>query len=280
MSPTKHNDVSLAKYAHEIKKDILEISYHAHVGHIGSAFSIADILTVLYHEVLRISPKTPQDPKRDRFILSKGHAASALYATLASRGFFTKKAMRSFCRDGGQFGVHPVIDPTSGIEFSTGSLGHGLSVGAGLAMGLARNHFKSIPRVFVLLSDAELNEGSTWEAVMFASHHKLSNLVAIVDDNNYQAFGKASDVLNLQPLRMKWEAFGWTAKVCDGHSLSDLSNNLSTIPFRKGKPSILIAKTRTAKGISFLENKQEAHYLPLDDAKYKKALKDIERNLR
>lgn len=259
------------------KKDIVDMSYKAHVGHIGSALSISDILTVLYLSILNVDPKKPFNKNRDRFVLSKGQAAAALYSVLCRRGYFSHKELLSYCIEGGRFGTHPVFDLKLGIELSTGSLGHGLSVGVGLALGLKKNGKakKSAPKVFVLLSDAELNEGSTWEAIMFAGHHKLDNLVVIIDDNNFQAFGKASEVLDLQPLEKKLELFGWECKIIDGHNIDELLNTFSSLPMDKDKPSVIIAKTKTAKGISFLENTQEAHYLPLDEKDYNRALKEI-----
>lgn len=275
MTINKNNSLKLKKLAYQVKKDILEISFKANVGHIGSAISISDLLTVLYLSELKVNPKKPTDPKRDRFILSKGHAASALYCVLHRKGYFSKEDLLSFCEEGGMFGTHPVYDLRLGIELSTGSLGHGLSVGAGLALGL-RKKFKSPPRVFVLLSDAELNEGSTWEAVMFAAHHKLDNLVAIVDDNNFQGLGRAHTVIKMQPLNKKWESFGWKSKVIDGHDVSEIDRTFKSLPFRKGVPSVVIAKTKTARGISFLEDRQEAHYFPMSKEQYKRAILDLE----
>lgn len=272
----------LKKITRLVKKDILDISYKAHVGHIGSALSIADILTVLYNTTLNINPKKPYHENRDRFILSKGHAAAALYPILYRKGYFSRKNLFSFCRDEAIFGTHPVFDLKLGIELSTGSLGHGLSVGAGLALGLRDKSRtkKSAPKVFVLISDAELNEGSTWEAIMFAAHHKLDNLIAIIDDNNFQAFGRTYDVINIQPIENKWSAFGWECKTADGHSTEELFNVLKSFPFKPGKPSVVIAKTKSGKGVLFFEDKQEAHYLPLNEKEYELALKGILRKDR
>lgn len=275
----KHNPKinKLKKASYEVKKDILEISFKAGVGHIGSSISIADLLTVLYLSCLKVTPKKSQDLRRDRFILSKGHAALSLYCILQKKGFFSRKDLLSFCEEGGVFGSHPVFDLKKGIELSTGSLGHGLSVGAGMALGLREKNKKNNPRVFVLISDAEINEGSIWEAAMFAGHHKLDNLVVILDDNNYQAFGKAKDVINMQPLNNKWKNFGWGTRTIDGHNISEIFNTYNSLPFKKNKPSVIIAKTRTAKGISFLENKQEAHYFPLTKEQLEKAMLDLEK---
>ena len=263
----KKDKRNLESIARLIKKDILTISYRANVGHVGCAFSIADITTVLYQTILRINPDKPHDPERDRFILSKGHAATALYANLYRRGFISRKDLLSFCSEGGALGVHPVYDLKKGIELSTGSLGHGLPVAAGMALGLKK------PRIFVLISDAELNEGSTWEGIMFAAHHKLDNLVVILDDNNFQAFGRASDVMDLQPVEEKWRAFGWGVRTVDGHDVEELENVFRQLPFEKNRPSVVVAKTTTGKGLSHIEDTQEAHYLPLTKKQYEHALK-------
>lgn len=260
----------LEKKSKQIRKNILDISYKANIGHIGSALSIVDFLTVLYYRILRIDPKKPSSSSRDYFILSKGHAAVALYSVLCRKGFFSRKKLFSFCQDGGIFGVHPDYHPDLGIEFTSGSLGHGLGVGIGLALGL-----KAKSRVFVLISDAELNEGSVWEAIMFAGHHQLDNLTVIVDDNGSQALGKTREILNLQPLAVKWEAFGWKTKVVDGHNFENLVDVMSKIPFRVGKPSVVIAETVMGKGVSFMEGNFEWHYWPLDKKLYQKALKEI-----
>lgn len=269
----------LKKAAHEVKKDILKISYNANVGHIGSSLSIADLLTVLYLSNLNVNPKKSTNPSRDRFILSKGHAAAALFCVLQKKGFISVTDLATFCADGGKLGSHPVYDLEIGVELSTGSLGHGLSVGTGMALGLRNKNKKNNPRVFVLISDAEINEGSVWEAIMFAGHHKLDNLVVILDDNNYQAFGKAKDVINMQPLSEKWENFGWSTKIIDGHNIQEIFNTFNKLPFKKNKPSVIIAKTKTAKGISLFENKQEAHYMPLNKLQYEKAIQDLEKLL-
>lgn len=277
MKSSKEEIERLKKLAHLVKKDILEISYKANVGHVGSSISIADLLTVLYLSSLNVNPKKPDDPLRDRFILSKGHAAAALFCVLHRKGFFSREDLLTFCAEGGIFGSHPVYDLKKGIELSTGSLGHGLSVSAGIALGLKKLKTKKVPRVFVLLSDAEINEGSVWEGIMFSAHHKLDNLVVIIDDNNYQAFGKAEDVIKMQPINKKWESFGWSSRIIDGHNITEIFNTYHNLPFKKNKPSVIIAKTKTAKGISFLENKQEAHYFPLSEEQYTKALIDLEK---
>lgn len=264
------NTHDLRAIAKKSRKTIVDLCYLSQTGHIGPALSVVDILTVLYFGVLRVSPKTKHQPNRDRFILSKGHAASALYATLAARGFISRRTLLTYCRDGGLLGTHPDYNPTFGIELSTGSLGHGLPVGVGMALGLG-----SRARVFVLVSDAELNEGSVWEATMFAAHHHLDTIAVIVDDNGQQAFGKTRDVLDLGSLEAKWKAFGWEARSVDGHSIPSLVATFRRLPFVRGKPSVVIARTTSGKGVSFMEKKVSWHYFPLDDKLYRSALAQL-----
>lgn len=260
----------LSFIARELRKEILNISYRAKVGHVGSALSIIDILAVLYFRILKIDPTKPRGPERDRFLLSKGHAAAALYTVLSERGFFSKKELGTFCQDGTRLAVHPEDTSLPGIEYASGSLGHGLSFGAGLALGgkLEKSPF----RVFALLSDAECDEGSIWEAAMFASHHRLDNLTALVDYNQSQALGQVSDILNLEPFLDKWKSFGWQAEEIDGHNVKTLEERLSRLPLQKGKPSVFIARTALGKGISFMENKLDWHYLTMSEEQYQKAL--------
>ena len=249
----------LQQVAYAVRKDILDISYKAHVGHIGPALSIVDILTVLYFGVLT--------PKRDRFILSKGHAAAALFAILTRKGLIKKEALATFCREGGVFGDHPDYNPAIGIELTTGSLGHGLSVAAGMALGLPKS------RIVVLVSDAELNEGSVWEAAMFAGHHGLDNLTAIIDNNGQQAFGKTRDVVDTRPLDAKWKSFGWDVRVVGGHNHKQLYTAL--VKPSKNKPVVIIANTIAGYGVSFMERKVDWHYWPLTENQYKKSLRQI-----
>lgn len=253
-----------------LRRIILEQSKRAGVGHIGSSLSIADILVALYGEILRI--EAPDDPERDRFILSKGHAALALYGVLALRGFLTEDSLDGYCADGSLLGVHPE-KALEGVDFSTGSLGHGLSIGAGAA--LAARLSGSSRRVFVLLSDAEMNEGAVWESVMFAAHHRLSNLVAIVDVNGQQALGYTEEVLSLSPLSERWTSFGWQCREVDGHDLEALRESLSPAA-PSASPRVILARTTFGKGVSFMENRIDWHYLPMTDEEYRKALHEID----
>ncbi len=252
-----------------IRRIILQQSKRAQVGHIGSALSISDIVAALYANVLRIP--TPDDPDRDRFVLSKGHAAIAVYAALYLRGWIDEDKLNSFCQNNSHLGTHPEhIVP--GIDFTTGSLGLGLSFGAGAA--LAARAKGSERRAYVLLSDAECNEGAVWEAVMFAAHHGLSNLTAIVDVNGQQAFGYTCDVLDLSPLEDRWRAFGWDAVVVDGHSVKELTD--STLQTGLHSPRVILAQTTFGQGVSFMKGKIEWHYKSMDDDRYAAALAEIE----
>ncbi len=253
-----------------IARIILEQSRRAHVGHIGSALSIADIIAALYGEVLHIP--SPEDPERDRLVLAKGHAVLAVYAALHLKGWLSAEQLNSFCADGSQLGVHPERE-LRGIDFSTGSLGQGLSVATGAA--LAARLEASQRRVFVVLSDAECNEGSLWEAVMFAAHHQLANLIAIIDLNGQQALDYTANVLDLSPMAARWQAFGWEAQEVDGHDPAALAATLNRCNTEAGPPHVLIAKTTFGKGVSYMENQIKWHYWPMSDAEYEQAITEL-----
>ena len=255
--------------AQQIRKIVLEQSKRAHVGHVGSALSIVDILACLYDGILRIPALDDLD--RDRFILSKGHAALALYAVLHLKGWIDEKTLNSFHSDGTLLGVHPEC-ALPGVDFSTGSLGHGLSFGVGAA--LAAQMQRSNRRVFVLISDAECNEGSTWEAVMFAAHHRLSNLTAIIDLNGQQALGYTKNVLALPDMPGRWNSFGWNAREVDGHDGAALHEALVDDKSGSSMPHVIVARTIFGKGVSFMENQIKWHYLPMSDEQYTLAMKE------
>jgi transketolase len=256
--------------ATQIRKTILTQSKRANVGHIGSCLSIADILAALYGGVLRFA--SPDDEDRDRLILSKGHAALALYGALNAVGVIDDDLLETFCSDGSPLGTHPE-HVVPGIDFSTGSLGLGLSFGCGAA--LAARMQDSHRRVFVIVSDAECNEGALWESVMFAAHHRLSNITAIVDMNGQQALGYTHDVLNLAPLEYKWRAFGWDVHSVDGHDRVALANTLSELG-QGDAPHVVIAKTTFGKGVSFMESQLSWHYWPMTDDQFRTAIAELE----
>lgn len=249
--------------ADSIRRTVIEQSKRANVGHIGSSLSIADILAVLFSGPL--AGVDHGDPDRDRFVLSKGHAALALYGALHATGRISREALDTYCDDGSLLAGHPE-HVFSDIDFSTGSLGHGLSVATGAA--LAARLQGSSRRVFAVLSDAECNEGSVWEAAMFAAHHGLSNLVAIVDVNGQQALGYTRDVLDLEPLADRWRAFGWDVHEVDGHDLEAMASALGQTADRDSGPRILLARTVFGKGVSFMERRIEWHYLPMSEEEY------------
>jgi len=244
--------------ARRIRAHTVRMTAAANVSHVGSGLSMADILAVLYDGFLRVDPENPQAADRDRFVLSKGHGAAALYATLAESGFFPVAWLDNFCADGAPLTGHVNSHGVPGVEVSTGALGHGLSIGCGLA--LAGRSTANAWRTVVLLSDGELDEGSTWEAILFAGHHRLGRLVAIVDDNGIQSFGRTAEVLDLEPLANKWRACNWHVARIDGHDIAALRDALEAADETDGVPSVILASTIKGKGVSFMEDRLTWHY--------------------
>jgi len=249
----------------DVRRVVLEQAHRAGVGHIGSSLSIVELLVA----VSRVVRGEPNDADRDRFVLSKGHAALALYATLHLTGRLSREQLDGYCGDATLLGTHPEHE-LPGVDFSSGSLGHGLSIGAGAA--LAGRMQGSQRRVFVLVSDAECNEGSLWEAAMFAAHHRLGSLTAIVDANGQQALGYTREVLDLEPLADRFQAFGWEAVEVDGHDVDALATELD----RTGdRPRVVLARTTFGKGVSYMEGLVKWHYWPMSDADYERALAEV-----
>lgn len=257
--------------ARQVRARVLEMAHAGRSPHVGSALSCVDLLVGLYFSVLRIDPGRPEDENRDRFILSKGHGCMAQYAVLAERGFFPASLLDEYARDGGCLGEHPSPRCVPGIELAAGSLGHGLPVGAGLALA-ARMRRQSY-RVFVLISDAECYEGSVWEAALFAPTQQLDNLVAIIDYNNWSAMSRTSPVL--EPFSTKWRAFGWGVADIDGHDLPAIVSTLAGVPLEPGRPTAVIAHTTKGKGVSFMEDDLEWHYRPPNKDDLERALAEI-----
>jgi transketolase len=262
------------KFSTLIRRYALEMVSEACASHIGSALSIADIVAVLYERVLRVEPTQPQMPDRDRLILSKGHACVAVYAALAIKGFFPVSELETYGQDHSNLMNH-ISHKVPGVEFSSGALGHGLPFGVGKA--LASKRLKASWRTFVILSDGEMDEGSNWEALMFAAHHKLDNLVAIIDYNKLQSLTTVAQTLGIEPLAAKLSAFGWSVQEIDGHDHGQLSQALSSVPWEAGKPSVLIAHTVKGKGVSFMENKVEWHYRSPSADQLAQALAELEK---
>lgn len=269
MTDVTNDSIALARV---IRQRALEMVVQARASHIGSALSIADIVAVLYAQVLNVDPANPRWAGRDRFILSKGHACAAVYAALAARGFFDESRLASYGADFSGLMTH-ISHKVPGVEFSTGSLGHGLPFGVGKAWAAA--HRRAAWRTFVLLSDGELGEGSNWEAFMFAAHHRLDKLVAIIDYNKLQSLTTVDQTLRIEPLADKLLAFGWSVREVDGHDHTALASALSTAPWDAGKPSVLIAHTTKGKGVSFMENKVEWHYKTPTGDQLQQALREV-----
>lgn len=250
---------SLEAVAREMRARIIETSSRAGIPHLGSCLSCVDILVALYFLVLRIDPKAPRDSGRDRFILSKGHGAPALFQILAMRGFYPESRLASYGEDGGVFAEHPPTpDHLAGIEAATGSLGHGLPIGLGMALA-ARIRQQSY-NVYAVLSDGECNEGSVWESAMLAASQQAGNLCAIIDFNKWQATGRSREVMSLDPLADKWRAFGWNAVEIDGHDMNAILDALGKFPAANGKPTAIVAHTVKGKGVSFMEDDNNWHY--------------------
>jgi transketolase len=257
-----------------IRIQVLHMTHRAKSSHVGSSFSIVDLLAVLYTKILRVRPNEPDWPDRDRFLLSKGHGAAALYATLAERGFFPEGWLTEFNADGTRLAGHVTHHGVPGVEVSTGSLGHGLPLGCGMALAAKRDGRPA--RVFVVMSDGECDEGSNWEAALFAPHHRLDNLTAIIDYNKIQSFGSVEEVLNLHPLAEKWRAFGWAVSEIDGHNHEEATRTLESAPTEVGLPTCIIAHTVKGKGVSFMEGQLLWHYRPPDANELQAALQELE----
>lgn len=249
--------LELESLAKQLRYQIIQMSLEGDAPHLGSSLSCVDVVAAAYWSFLRIDPNDPQKRNRDRFILSKGHAITTLYAALAYRGFFPKELLKTFNHDGSSLPEHPSPKCAPGVEMATGSLGHGLSVGIGQA--LAGKILNEKYRVMVLMSDGECNEGSVWEAALFAPKQNLNNLIAVVDFNKWQATGRSEEVMSLSPLKDKWDAFGWEAYEIDGNDMKQILNVFSKIPYAK-KPVAIIAHTVKGKAISFMEDDNNWHY--------------------
>lgn len=240
----------------------------------GAAFSMADIMATLYGCVLNVDPANPAKPDRDRFILSKGHAGAAVYATLAETGFFPVEWLQTHYQDGSRLSGHVSHKGIPGVEFSTGSLGHGLGVAAGMAY--AAKCREQLHRVFCLLSDGECDEGSNWEAILFAAHHRLDNLVAIIDYNKIQSLAPVAETMALEPFADKWRSFGWSVTECDGHQHDELVAALSG-PATSGQPTVVIAHTVKGKGVSFMEHSVLWHYRTARGEEFDAALAELQK---
>jgi transketolase len=258
MKLNKKTITVLQKEAKEIRRTVLQMIVSATASHVAPSYSIVEILVYLYGHILRINPKRPLDKNRDRFLLSKGWGISALYAVLAAKGFFPKEYLKEYCRDGSKLIGIATYNGTPGIEASTGSIGHGLPLGVGMALGMRLQNIKR--KVYVLMGDGECDEGTTLESALIAAHHHLSNLVAIIDYNKWQSFGRTNEVLNLEPLTDKWKAFGWNVIEMNGHNFQEIAKGFFEMTKEKNKPTMLIAHTIKGKGLSIIEDNNDYHY--------------------
>jgi len=267
--------VDTRSMARRIRRHIVQMTHRGRSSHVGSGLSIADIMAVLYGKILKVDCKNPMRDDRDRFILSKGHAGAAVYATLAESGFFPVDWLKDHYKNGSIFSGHVSHKGVPGVDFSTGSLGHGLGVAAGMALSAQRTDRDY--RSFVVLSDGECDEGSIWEAILFASHHKLNNLIAIVDYNKIQSLARVDETLTLEPFSEKWRAFGWNVAEINGHDHDELYNAFEQAIASRNNPSVIICHTIKGKGVSFMENSVLWHYrYPHDGEELNTALAEID----
>ena len=260
--------------AYRIRRHCVVMTGRANASHIGSSLSMAELLAVLYGRFLRFDPARPDWPERDRFILSKGHGCAALYAVLAECGYFPVERLDTFYQDGSPLAGHATHKEMPGVEVSTGSLGHGFALAAGMALAAKRDGRGE--RFWAMVSDGECDEGSTWEAALFAPQHRLDNVVVIVDYNKIQSLGRVEEVIDLEPLADKWRAFGWGVREIDGHDLAAIEEAYVAVPFAAGRPSCIVAHTVKGKGVSYMEDKLLYHYRAPRGEDLDKALAELD----
>lgn len=264
----------LEKLSNSLRIDIIKMIYEAQSGHPGGSFSSIDILTALYSKILKHDPKNPQWPDRDRFILSKGHAAPALYAVLAHFEYFPKEKLTTLRKMGSPLQGHPEKNKLQGVEASTGSLGQGISIGIGMALAakLDRKDF----RTYVLVGDGEINEGQVWEAALYAGAHRLDHLTVILDKNGNQLDGTTDEIMPLEPLGDKWRSFGWDVIEIDGHKMTEILSAFEKVKKTVGKPTLILARTIKGKGVSFMENNNEFHGMAPNKEQFAVAMRELE----
>jgi len=257
-----------------LRRNILRLIKAGDAGHVGGALSSVEILTALYFNLLNIDPNKPHWPQRDRFVLSAGHKCLVLYAALAERGFFDKAVLDTYGALDSKVPGHPNMHKLPGVETNTGALGHGLSIAGGMALGIRLD--KSTSKVYVVMGDGELAEGSNWEAASAAAMHKLDNLIVFVDRNNLQISGPTVEVMSYEPLAERWKSFGWGVRIIDGHNLETIIQTVNQAPFEKDKPSVIIADTLKSKGLSFAEGKVSYHYWKAKPEEFTQAEMDMD----
>ncbi len=273
-APAPARALAPAELAYRIRRHCVLMTSRANASHIGSSLSMAELLAVLYGRVLRFDPARPDWAERDRFILSKGHGCAALYAVLAESGYFPVERLESFYQDGSPLAGHATHKGMPGVEVSTGSLGHGFPLAVGMALAARRDG--RAERYWVMVSDGECDEGSTWEAALFAPQHRLDNLTVIVDYNKIQSLGRVAEVIDLEPLADKWRAFNWGVREIDGHDLEAVAAAFAAVPFVTGRPSCIVAHTVKGKGVSFMEDRLLWHYRAPRGEDLERALAELE----
>ncbi|GAA1145545.1 transketolase [Nocardioides aquiterrae] len=266
-------ELTSSELSRKIRQHVLRMTHHGRSSHVASGLSVADILASLYGEVLRVDPSDPDWLDRDRFVMSKGHAGAAVYAALSETGFFSPESLAAHYQNGSTFSGHVSHVGVPGVEVSTGSLGHGLSIATGMAW--RARAVGAGWRAYALLSDGECDEGSTWEAALFAGHHRMSNLIAVIDYNKYQSLATTDETLTLEPFADKWVAFGWDVIEVDGHDIEEISAGLDIDPRDRDRPRCVIAHTIKGKGVSFMENNVLWHYRPPSDEELALALAEV-----
>ncbi|MEG1863351.1 MAG: transketolase [Oscillospiraceae bacterium] len=271
----KKTKLNLEKQAVEVRKSIVTAVHSAKSGHPGGSLSIADTLTYLYFYKMNVDAKNPKDENRDRFVLSKGHTAPALYSVLAAKGYFPKEELLSLRKVGAMLQGHPDMKGTPGIDMSTGSLGQGISAAVGMALGGKISGAKYT--VYTFLGDGEIQEGQVWEAAMSAAHYKLDNLVAVIDNNNLQIDGEVSKVMSVYPIDEKFAAFGWNVALCDAHNFDSIDAAFEKTNEKNGKPWVIIQKSIKGKGVSFMENNAAWHGTAPNDEQYALAMADLDK---
>ncbi len=272
------NNLQLEITAYKIRRHVIEGVFHAASGHPGGSLSIADILSVLYFDEMNVDPKNPKDLNRDRFVLSKGHCAPALYGVLAERGFIPKEDIKTLRHIDSNLQGHPDMKSINGVDMSTGSLGQGICAANGMA--LAGKIDNKDYRVYSILGDGELEEGQVWEAAMFAAHYKLDNLTAFVDFNGLQIDGDITKVMNPTPIDKKFEAFGWNVIIIDAHNYDEIKDAIKKAKETKGKPTVIIANSIKGKGVSFMENQAQWHGAAPNEEQYKEAVAELDKKIK
>jgi transketolase len=271
--PTALSIEQLKQLTKKLRRRIIQMSHDSKAPHLASSLSCVDMMTVIYWNFLNLDPQNPKDENRDRFILSKGHAAPTLYAVLAFKGFFPEAELNNYLTDGSPLAEHPLANKVSGVEAATGSLGHGFGIGLGMALATKTQHKNH--KIFIIIGDGECNEGTIWEGAMFAAANKLDNVIAFVDYNKWQGTGRSNEILQLQSLKDKWQAFGWETYEIDGNNVEEIITTIKNLQANNNKPKMIIANTIKGKGVSFMEDDNNWHYKSPNEEELQKSRMEL-----